>query len=253
MPEEGNPYVGPRPFERRHAALFFGRDREVNELVSLIIAHTEVLLYSQSGAGKSSLVNARLIPLLEAEGFDVLPSARVQGVVEGVDPGEIGNIYAFHTMMSWADRGADARQFARTSLADFLRARKNPVDDAGNPVLRVAIFDQFEELFTAYPDRWQERRGFFIQVREAIKEADSGLRTVFVMREDHLAEIDPYGTILPERFHTRFRLERMLEQRALDCVQKPLENTRPQRRFAPGVANALIDQLLLLKTTGPDG
>lgn len=253
MPEEGNPYVGPRPFERRHAALFFGRDREVNELVSLIIAHTEVLLYSQSGAGKSSLVNARLIPLLEAEGFDVLPSARVQGVVEGVDPGEIGNIYAFHTMMSWADRGADARQFARTSLADFLRARKNPVDDAGNPVLRVAIFDQFEELFTAYPDRWQERRGFFIQVREAIKEADSGLRTVFVMREDHLAEIDPYGTILPERFHTRFRLERMLEQRALDCVQKPLENTRPQRRFAPGVAKALIDQLLLLKTTGPDG
>ena len=54
-----------------------------------------MLLYSQSGSGKSSLVNARLIPLLEAEGFDVLPPARVQGVVEGIDPGEIGNIYAF--------------------------------------------------------------------------------------------------------------------------------------------------------------
>ena len=253
MPEEGNPYVGPRPFERRHAALFFGRDREVNELVSLIISHTEVLLYSQSGAGKSSLVNARLIPLLETEGFDVLPPARVQGVVEGVDPAEIGNIYAFHTMMSWAGGVADPKQFPKTSLADFLRARKCPVDEAGNPVLRIAIFDQFEELFTAYPERWQERRGFFIQVREAIKAADSGLRTVFVMREDYLAEIDPYVTILPERFRTRFRLERMLEQRALDCVQKPLESTQPQRRFAPGVAKALIDQLLLLKTTGPDG
>ena len=54
------------------------------------------------------------------------------------------------------------------------------------------------------------------------------------MREDYLAEIDPYVTILPERFRTRFRLERMLEQRALDCVQKPLENTRPQRSFALG-------------------
>ena len=253
MPEEGNPYVGPRPFERRHAALFFGRDREVNELVSLIIAHTEVLLYSQSGAGKSSLVNARMIPLLEAEGFDVLPPARVQGSLEGVDPAEIDNIYAFHTMMSWADGVADPKRFAKRSLADFLRTRKCPVDEAGNPVLRIAIFDQFEELFTAYPDRWQERRGFFIQVREAIKDADSGLRTVFVMREDHLAEVDPYVTILPERFRTRFRLERMLEQRALDCVQKPLENTRPQRCFAPGVAKALVDQLLLLKTTGADG
>ena len=227
MPEEGNPYVGPRPFERRHAALFFGRDREVNELVSLIISHTEVLLYSQSGAGKSSLVNARLIPLLEAEGFDVLPSARVQGVVEGVDPVEIGNIYAFHTMMSWAERRSRSEAICQDVAGRVLAgARKCPVDEAGNPVLRIAIFDQFEELFTAYPERWQERRGFFIQVREAIKDADSGLRTVFVMREDYLAEIDPYVTILPERFRTRFRLERMLEQRALDCVQKPLENTR---------------------------
>ena len=253
MPEQGNPYVGPRPFERRDAALFFGRDREVNELVSLIIAHTEVLLYSQSGAGKSSLVNARLVSLLEAEGFDVLPPARVQGVVEGVDAADIGNIYALHTMMTWAGSAADPKRFARMSLADFLRTRKCPVDEVGNPVLRIAIFDQFEELFTAYPDRWQERRGFFIQVRDATKDADSGFRTVFVMREDHVAEIDPYVTILPERFRTRFRLERMHEQRALDCVQKPLENTRPQRRFAPGVAKALIDQLLLLKTTGPDG
>ena len=95
-------------------------------------------------------------------------------------------------MMSWAGGVADPKQFPKTSLADFLRARKCPVDEAGNPVLRIAIFDQFEELFTAYPERWQERRGFFIQVREAIKAADSGLRTVFVMREDHLAEIDPY-------------------------------------------------------------
>jgi conflict system STAND superfamily ATPase len=79
MPEGTNPYVGPRPFEREHAALFFGREREANELVSLIISHTEVLFYAQSGAGKSSLVNARMIPLLEAEGFDVLPPARVQG------------------------------------------------------------------------------------------------------------------------------------------------------------------------------
>jgi hypothetical protein len=73
MSKPSSPYVGPRPFEREHAPLFFGRDREANELVSLIISHTEVLLYAQSGAGKSSLVNARLIPLLEAEDFDVLP------------------------------------------------------------------------------------------------------------------------------------------------------------------------------------
>ena len=251
MPEQASPYVGPRPFEREHATLFFGRDREANELISLIISHTEVLLYAQSGAGKSSLVNARLIPLLEAEDFDVLPPARVQGVMEGVDGVEISNIYAFHTLMTWAGRAADPKRFARMSLADFLQERKCRVDEAGAPVLRIAIFDQFEELFTFYPERWHERRAFFAQVREATKAADPGLRTIFVMREDHVAEVDPYASILPEKLRIRFRLERMREQGALDCIQKPLVST--SRRFAPGVAEALVDQLLRLKLPASNG
>jgi WD40 repeat protein len=251
MSKQPSPYVGPRPFEREHAKLFFGRNREANELVSLIISHTEVLLYAQSGAGKSSLVNARLIPLLEAEDFDVLPPARVQGIVEGVEAGEIKNIYAFHTLMTWAGEEADPKRFAQMSLTDFLCERKYPVDEAGTPMLRIAIFDQFEELFTFYPERWQERRAFFVQVREASKAADPGLRTVFVMREDYLAEVDPYASILPEKFRNRFRLERMPEERALSCVQEPLKST--PRRFAPGVAEALVDQLLRLEVAAPDG
>ena len=73
MAYELQPYVGPRPFEKDDRALFFGRDREVSELLSLIIAHDLVLVYAQSGAGKTSLLNAGLIPRLEAEGIEVLP------------------------------------------------------------------------------------------------------------------------------------------------------------------------------------
>ena len=50
-----NPYPGPRPFESEESEIFFGRAREVRELVSLITAHRVVLLYAQSGAGKTSL------------------------------------------------------------------------------------------------------------------------------------------------------------------------------------------------------
>ena len=62
------PYVGPRPFGRDEKDLFFGRDREARDLCSLVVAHPIVLLYAASGAGKSSLLNASLIPLLEARG-----------------------------------------------------------------------------------------------------------------------------------------------------------------------------------------
>ncbi len=50
--------------------------RETAELLDLLIAERIVLLSSPSGAGKTSLVQAALIPVLEDEGFRVLPVMR---------------------------------------------------------------------------------------------------------------------------------------------------------------------------------
>ena len=52
-----NPYVGPRTFQKNEGHLFFGRDRETRDLLSLVSAEKLVLFYAQSGAGKSSLIN----------------------------------------------------------------------------------------------------------------------------------------------------------------------------------------------------
>jgi hypothetical protein len=80
-----NPYVGPRTFEEGDANIFFGREREARDLLSLVISEPLVLFYAQSGAGKSSVINTRLIPGLREEGFMVLPVARVGGEIpEGV-------------------------------------------------------------------------------------------------------------------------------------------------------------------------
>lgn len=70
-----NPYLGPRAFTREHR--LYGRDRELRDLTSLLVSERIVLLYSPSGAGKSSLVQAALIPTLEARRFHVLPIVRV--------------------------------------------------------------------------------------------------------------------------------------------------------------------------------
>ena len=51
------PHVGPRPFQNnsRDRAVFYGRDYESQEIISLILANPIVLVYSQSGSGKTSL------------------------------------------------------------------------------------------------------------------------------------------------------------------------------------------------------
>ena len=72
------PYVGARPYELEDGPLFFGRERELRELTSLLVAERIVLLHSPSGAGKTSLIRPKLIDHLVGREFDVLPIIRVR-------------------------------------------------------------------------------------------------------------------------------------------------------------------------------
>ncbi len=235
-----DPYVGPRPFDRSDEPVFFGRDREAKELLSLVIAHPVVLLYAQSGAGKTSLLNAKIRPLLERRRADVL-GARVGGdLPPGLTLAKVANIYIFNALMSLASRDADPGQLAKTSLSAFLQ----PLESLrAESILaqRVLIFDQFEEIFTAFPERWRDRQTFFEELGAELEE-NSQLRVVFAMREEHIASLDPFVSLLPERLRTRFRLERLREAAALEAVRKPLEGTG--RSFALGAAEKLVNNLL---------
>lgn len=161
MGTEFQAYVGPRPFEQEDKFIFFGRDREARDLLSLVIAHNLVLVYAQSGAGKTSLLNAGLIPLLEENQFEVFPVARVKGtILENIKIDEISNIYAFNTLTSWAEGDYDVENLAKIKLVDFLDKLEHMLDEDGMPLPRVVIFDQFEELFSLHPDRWKDREVF---------------------------------------------------------------------------------------------
>src|SRR3989442_14983682 len=75
-PAQDNPYVGPRPLEIGQT--IYGRDRELLELTDLLVYKRFVLLHSPSGAGKTSLIQAGLVPALQQQGFRVtLPPLRV--------------------------------------------------------------------------------------------------------------------------------------------------------------------------------
>jgi hypothetical protein len=252
MTDKREPYIGPRPFKKDDGELFFGRDQEADELVSLITAHPVVLLYAQSGSGKSSLLNARVIPKLESddEGFEVLGPLRVQGQIPAnfvVD--KDSNIYILNALLSY-DQNADPSRLSRLTLSDYLQQRPPRVNKFNEPSPRVIIFDQFEEIFTAYTERWEQRMAFFEQVRNAIEGDRVPLRVVFAMREDYIAELDPYVSILPEKLRTRYRLEQLRKEPALLAVTKPLKGTG--RSYGKDVAEQLVDNLRRLPGTNAD-
>jgi hypothetical protein len=242
--------VGPRPFQRDEAKIFFGREREIGELEACIVAHGEVMLYAQSGAGKTSLINARLIPDLEkGQRFDVIAGARVKPTADPPDSSKVKNIYVFNALTSLAP-SADPGVVVGLTPGEFLEKRPARTDTDGSRLPRLMIFDQFEELFTTHADRWQHRRGFFEQLRDAMR-ADAGLRILLAMREDHVAEMEPYAPLLPEQLRTRFRLERLRKDPAMEAVTRPIKVAGCS--FEEGVPSRLISELLQVRYKSPEG
>ncbi|HET8685825.1 MAG TPA: hypothetical protein VFM18_04080, partial [Methanosarcina sp.] len=154
------------------------------------------------------------------------------------------NIFVFNTLTRLTEGEYDVERLAKMKLIDFLNGREHKQDEDGTPLPRVIIFDQFEEIFSLYQDHWKDRKCFFEQVSTAL-EADPLLSVVFVMREDFIAQLDPYADLLPDRLRTRFHLERLRREAALLAIKEPLRDTG--RSFAEGVAEKLVDDLLTIR------
>jgi hypothetical protein len=237
-----NPYVGPRPFAESDAPVFFGRKGEVLNLYAQVASHRTVLLYAQSGAGKSSLLNAGLVPELEKGEYDVLRGGRLSEPARSLGPDD--NIFVVNLTRPWNPSQASLGGAQVPSIAEVLQSIPRKFDEFDHPLTRVLVIDQFEELFTAHKDRWQQRTDFFLQLREAMtKEGD--LRVLLAMREDYIANLDGYANLMLESCRTRVRLERLRREDALKAIELPLESCGMS--FAPGVAEQLVHSLLLVE------
>ena len=60
-------FLGLRSYSEAQAALFFGRDKEINLLTTLVRANTLTIVFGKSGTGKTSLLNAGVFPKLRKD------------------------------------------------------------------------------------------------------------------------------------------------------------------------------------------
>ncbi|MBP7960950.1 MAG: hypothetical protein KBG20_01440 [Caldilineaceae bacterium] len=263
-----NPYVGPRTFTYADRNRYFGRENEAQALLARVISQRLVLFYAQSGAGKSSLINTRLVPDLRDAGFGVLPVGRVGGdLPDGVS--KVGNIYLFNLLLNLDASEEIQPEFANLTLTNFLGglvsddgkswtydpalAESHQHDAAGDGedngeyenAPYVLIIDQFEEIVTTHNNRWLDRADFFQQLNDAMQ-ADPNLWVVLTLREDYVAALDPYARYLDDRMRARFYMERMGVDAARQAISQPAENAG--RPFAAGVAATLVDNLRQIRT-----
>jgi hypothetical protein len=187
---EGCPFVGLDAFRPDQAHLFFGRQKETLDALACfdIRPGSQTVRWLEingnSGCGKSSLMNAGLLPLVDQgwlwprTGFEHW--RRMGPMMPGEHP---VSMLAEHLARAFAAEMSDVRRRLQggdeCALADWLRGRK-PDDKTG---FLLAV-DQFEELFTfADPT---ERRCFDQLLAPALAHPDCPLFVISTVRADFL-------------------------------------------------------------------
>jgi energy-coupling factor transporter ATP-binding protein EcfA2 len=138
-------YPGVKPFETADKNLFFGREKDIEDLLDLIWLEKLVVLFGKSGYGKSSLINAGILPEIEQEAVPIV--VRLGSYVAGQNPSPLDNL----------KRKID-EVLSDNLEANFIQSLNVPKTlwhQMKNKQSRrqrrfVLIFDQFEEFFT-YP------------------------------------------------------------------------------------------------------
>src|SRR5262245_53474954 len=169
-----NPHVGPRAFQVGEKLP--AREREEWDLTDLLIAERIVLLHAPSGAGKTSLLQAGVTPLLRAERLGekrFAPTIPLRVKTPAPADRQVHNRYVYSIALDLLGGTSDPADLESLTLPDLLaRAAKNA--DSEIPVL---MFDQFEEILTLDQADRASQRVFFEELGTVL--ADGSVWAVF--------------------------------------------------------------------------
>lgn len=236
-----HPWPGPDSFRQQDARFFRGRDTEIRDLLRLVRRARSVVLYGASGLGKTSLINAGLVPNLPADEYLAAP-IRVS-YVPGA-PSVADQIQA-EIQRSRSSAGLPCPR-PRSTVWELLHLRDEPLEGP-QPLI---ILDQFEELFTIGSSTPQaaelveELKALVegvppMRVRERLERAPdearafafqrSTHRALLSVREDFLYGLEGLRAQLPSIIYNRYRIGPFSGTQALEVVMQ---------RASPAVADA---------------
>ncbi|MFE7853830.1 helix-turn-helix domain-containing protein [Streptomyces sp. NPDC057403] len=187
------PYRGLAAFAPQDAAWFFGRERATAALVERVfqrVGDGPLLLVAPSGAGKSSLLNAGLVPALRRPGGFPMPGADRWPVIALTPTAHpLDELLERATKVLGSALDLTAARVAEHPevLLEAVRTRSHdPAPDPDGrrppPVRPVLLVDQFEELFTLCSD--EDERRTFARVLRAVSTCPDPAVVVLGVRAD---------------------------------------------------------------------
>jgi hypothetical protein len=176
MTSSSNPFPGPLPYRREDSTLYPGRDVEKRRVLDHVLAYRCFALYGPSSAGKSSLMNACILP--ELEGMHGYRTATVDQWPEDEDVRP-----DLHILRQIAAELGLKGQLPKPPDAGVDTLLDHAEEQSNAPV--VIYLDQLEQLL--YPGRNPEHVGAVLTIINELAETRFvNVHVVLALREDYL-------------------------------------------------------------------
>jgi uncharacterized protein YjbI with pentapeptide repeats len=254
------PYPGLRPFAYEDGALFFGRELHTRQLRQKLGRERFAAVVGSSGSGKSSLVKAGLLPLLDGEGargryprwnwLTFRPGIHpidslvwelrllAQRVAPDLAPGSIADVLAdrWTTMLRRSSRGL------RQAIAELWSAAKP--DDQRQRQSILVVVDQFEELFR-FEGQGAGEHSFSEDARALIRNLldlknptpdGFDLYVLITMRSDFIGDCAQFIDLAEVVSQSQFLLPRMTRDQRREAICHPVSD-----RVEPALVQALLN------------
>lgn len=188
-----SPYPGLRPFRYDESDVFFGREKQIDLLITRLAVNGFLAVIGSSGCGKSSLVRAGLLPALNA-GFMAQVGSKWR--IAELRPGE-RPLRQLTRALTAADLFGSAR--APEESAAFIEAclGRGPLGlvevvqsaNMQHDQALLVLVDQFEETFRYSESRpSDEAESFVALLLASAAQRDWPIYVVVTMRSDYLGE-----------------------------------------------------------------
>ena len=243
-----NPYVGPRAFQA--GQLFYGREDESTDLIDKLLPGGVTLLHSPSGAGKTSLIQASVVPELSKLDFQICghytkaaPGAtgpRFHALRVNLPPPtdlRVANPYVFSVVNGLVGHLVENPEAATMTIEKALDLYANK-DDPNHR--QMIVIDQLEEILRLNPADIEGQKEFFIQLGMCLRRGHRW--ALLAMREDYMGPlVARFKRYFPNELRTTYRLDFLGTEAAIAAVQKPAAERGVT--FADDAARQLVADL----------
>lgn len=206
--------------------ILYGRDKETVELSEIVLSSVSSIMFGRSGIGKSSLLRAKIFPMLRYNDFfpvyvrlehngSIGYAAQIRNsIIASVK--SCNNNKAYLTVNVKLDDETD-------DVGELVKSVEIVEVETSIRKTLVLVFDQFEEIFTMTDYSHKVVVDcFFKQIANLLNwPQENDFRLLFCIREDYIYCLEQVSITIPSLKRNRYRLKALDYEQAHQVICSP--------------------------------